>query len=68
MPLGCGVHILDATGCYLDETVGVPVDRDAMPTRRDGVVELVEEEAGEGQLGGDPVGDEHAAHTTRQRQ
>ena len=45
----------------LDEAVGVPVDRDAVPPRRDGVVELVEEESGERELRGHPVRDEDAA-------
>jgi hypothetical protein len=45
----------------LDEAVGVPVDGDAVAARRDGVVELVEEEAGDGELRRHAVRDEDAA-------
>ena len=45
----------------LDEAVGIPVDCYSMAGRRDGVVELVEEEACKGGLGGDAVRDEDAA-------
>ena len=49
---------------HLDEAVGVPVDRDPVPARSHGVIELVEEEARQRQLRGNPIRDENAAPTT----
>jgi hypothetical protein len=45
---------------YLDKAMGVPVYGDAVSTRRDSVVELVEQEASQGDLRCHTVRDEDA--------